>query len=41
VTNALGNKDKYIQEISEGTAKQISSSFLLIGFVNVTESEII
>lgn len=39
--NAVGNKGKYIQEISEGTTKQISSSFLLIAFINVTELQII
>lgn len=39
--NTVGNKGKYIQEISEGTTKQISSSFLLIAFMNVTELQII
>lgn len=39
--NALGNKDKYIQEISEGITKQISSSFLLIAFMSVSELQII
>lgn len=40
-SNTLRDREKWFQEISEGMAKQISSSFLVIASMKAAELEII